>query len=65
MTEDYMHTCEAPGEALDGWLTEYSTVEGNYGHLLLEQSGVSDDELVEAFKPYFESAHLDASITTH
>ncbi len=55
-----MHNCKVPGDALEGWLTAYPTVRGDYGHLLLEQSGESDDELVEAFKPYFESAHLDA-----
>ncbi|MBU9663870.1 hypothetical protein KTF22_18510 [Burkholderia multivorans] len=55
-----MHTCEVPGDTLDDWLTSYPTIEGNYGHLLLEQSGESDDGLVEAFKPYFESAHMDA-----
>lgn len=55
-----MHTCEVPGDALDDWLTSYPTIEGNYGHLLLEQSGDSDESLVEAFKPYFESAHMDA-----
>lgn len=55
-----MHTCDAPSEALDGWLENYPSTEGNYGHLLLEQSGMSNDALLDAFRPYFESAHLDA-----
>jgi len=55
-----MHTCEVPGETLDGWLKQYPSTVGNYGHLLLEQIGASDAALVKAFRPYFESAHLDA-----
>jgi len=55
-----MHTCDVPGNALDDWLKAYPSEVGNYGHLLLEQVGESDDMLVEAFRPYFESAHLDA-----
>src|SRR3546814_19774104 len=31
-----------------------------YGHLLLEQQAESDDALLSALRPYFESAHLDA-----
>src|SRR3546814_9253216 len=31
-----------------------------YGHLLLEQQAESDDTLLSALRPYFESAHLDA-----
>lgn len=55
-----MHICRVPGDALDNWLVAYPTVEGNYGHILLEQSGENDDALIEAFRPYFESAHMDA-----
>lgn len=36
------------------------TVRGTYGHLLLEQRAETDDDLVAAMRPYFESAHLDA-----
>lgn len=60
-----MHTCEPPGHALEDWLKPYSTTFGNYGHLLLEQKGASDDALVEAFVPYFESAHRDAREQFH
>ena len=55
-----MHTCEPPIDALEEWLTQYSSVNGRYGHLLLEQTGESDQDLVEALHPYLESAHLDA-----
>jgi hypothetical protein len=55
-----MHTCAVPAKALDGWLKEYPSVKGNYGHLLLEQKTAIDDDLVDALRPYFESAHLDA-----
>ena len=55
-----MHTCPPPKEALDGWLEPYpSTVDG-YGHLLLEQTEEVDQDLIDALRPYFESAHLDA-----
>ncbi len=55
-----MHTCKAPGTALDNWLRKYPSENGSYGHLLLEQVGASDDTLIEALRPYFESAHADA-----
>jgi len=57
-----MHTCKPPKTALDEWLIAYDTVKdnGRYGHLLLEQQSATDDELVDALRPYFESAHLDA-----
>lgn len=55
-----MHSCPAPGNALDGWLESDSSTNGHYGHLLLEQKACIDDGLVAAFRPYFESAHLDA-----
>ena len=55
-----MHTCPPPLDALEDWLTANGTVEGQYGHLLLEQTGASDDALLDALRPYFESAHLDA-----
>jgi hypothetical protein len=60
-----MHTCKVPGSALDSWLTEYPSIKGNYGHLLLEQAGVSDGALAALFRPYFESAHLDARTRFH
>lgn len=60
-----MHTCAPPIEALEQWLTSYPSVDGRYGHLLLEQTGESDGELVEALRPYLESAHLDARNNFH
>lgn len=55
-----MHTCQVPGDTLDEWLKAYPSTVGRYGHLLLEQVGLNDVALVEALRPYFESAHLDA-----
>lgn len=64
-----MHTYPPPTEALDEWLESYPSIDGeeacasldgSYGHLLLEQKKDCDPELVDALKPYFESAHLDA-----
>lgn len=55
-----MHTCPPPGEAIESWLTDYPSVKGNYGHLLLEQKESPALDLVSALVPYFESAHLDA-----
>lgn len=56
-----MHTCPPPKEALALWLKAYASIrDGNYGHLLLEQQGEAAKSLLEALRPYFESAHLDA-----
>src|SRR4051812_21763737 len=55
-----MHTCHPPMDALDQWLEASGSVEGSYGHLLLEQKAEIDQDLIEALRPYFESAHLDA-----
>ncbi|AIC29512.1 hypothetical protein IE4771_PA00005 (plasmid) [Rhizobium etli bv. mimosae str. IE4771] len=55
-----MHTCEPPAEAIDEWLSSNGTIRGTYGHLLLEQKAATDDDLMDAMRPYFESAHLDA-----
>lgn len=55
-----MHTCKAPGAALDKWLKKTPSQKGTYGHLLLEQVGASDADLVKELRPYFESAHADA-----
>lgn len=55
-----MHTCRPPMEAIRRWLSNNATVRGTYGHLLLEQRAATDDDLVTAMRPYFESAHLDA-----
>jgi hypothetical protein len=45
---------------MEAWLKSYPSVEGNYGHLLLEQKIACSPQLVDGLRPYFESAHLDA-----
>ncbi|MEA1832547.1 aminotransferase [Methylobacterium durans] len=45
---------------MDKWLEAHGTVEQNYGHLLLEQKSKIGQDLVDALRPYFESAHSDA-----
>lgn len=55
-----MHTCPPPTDALDEWLEANGTIQQSYGHLLLEQKADIDQDLVDALRPYFESAHLDA-----
>lgn len=60
-----MHTCPPPFDALDEWLEPNGTVQQNYGHLLLEQIKPIDDALINALRPYFESAHLDAREQFH
>jgi hypothetical protein len=55
-----MHTCPPPKEALEKWLKEYPSTEGNYGHLLLEQTCECDPATIKLLRSYFESAHLDA-----
>ncbi|WP_376986972.1 aminotransferase [Bosea sp. R86505] len=44
------------------WLNETNQVDGNYGHLLLEQQAPIDPAQL---RPYFESAHLDAREAFH
>jgi hypothetical protein len=60
-----MHSCKAPKKALDKWLKKYPSTEGNYGHLLLEQKVLADEEICAKLIPYFESAHLDARQCFH
>lgn len=55
-----LHTCPPPTIALKKWLEVDAKVTGNYGHLLLEQKNKTDQNLLDALRPYFESAHLDA-----
>lgn len=55
-----MHACPPPTDALEDWLDKYPSTNGSYGHLLLEQKGMCDQSLIDALRPYFESAHLDA-----
>ncbi|WP_234900435.1 aminotransferase [Rhizobium skierniewicense] len=52
-------------EALARWLSGTAHENGNYGHILFEQLAAPDDALVEALRPYFESAHLDAREVFH
>ncbi|SOB97269.1 hypothetical protein SAMN05428964_1012155 [Thalassospira xiamenensis] len=60
-----MHICAPPKALLGAWLTHYPSVVGRYGHLLIEQAGTSDAELIEGLRSYFESAHLDARQKFH
>ncbi|PVE76119.1 aminotransferase, partial [Sphingomonas melonis] len=55
-----MHTEPPPSAALEAWLDANGTIEDRYGHLLLEQIKPIDKSLIDALRPYFESAHLDA-----
>lgn len=55
-----MHTCPPPMPAIEDWLRKIGTVEGSYGHLLLVQKAAAGHPLIDALRPYFESAHLDA-----
>ena len=55
-----MHSCPPPSKAINNWLRQYPSEEGNYGHLLLEQKQDIDAKLVGDLVPYFESAHTDA-----
>lgn len=55
-----MHTCPPPIGDLNNWLEKYPSVNGNYGHLLLEQKCECNRALLDALRQYFESAHLDA-----
>src|SRR3546814_18570017 len=53
-----VHDCPPPKAALASRLKAYVPVEGgNYGHLLLQQQAESDDTLLSALRPEFESAH--------
>lgn len=60
-----MHSALPPKKALNAWLKKYPTVDGSYGHLLLEQRQLADDKIREELAPYFESAHLDARKCFH
>jgi hypothetical protein len=60
-----MHNYPPPKDALDRWLTPYPSVDGTYGHLLLEQDCACDGDLIAELVPYFESAHGDARAFFH
>jgi len=60
-----MHTCPPPKEAFKERFLECPTINGTFGHTLLEQLNVDDGSLAAALKSYFESAHLDARQVFH
>lgn len=60
-----LHTCPPPIDDLENWFEEYPPDEGSFGHLLLVQKRPTSDELIDALRPYFESAHLDAREVFH
>lgn len=60
-----LHTCPPPIDALQDWLDDYGTTNGQYGHLLLEQTGENDEKVIEALRHYLESAFLDARTYFH
>jgi hypothetical protein len=60
-----MHTCAPPIDALDDWLEEHASTNGDFGHLLLLQKEADDGAICRALRPYFESAHLDARQVFH
>jgi hypothetical protein len=60
-----MHVCPPPSNALKAWLKETNTIGPAYGHLLLEQAIAINAPLVQALRPYFESAHRDAREVFH
>lgn len=56
-----LHTENPPLAALKSFFTDATGGSGTYGHLLLEQSTAPfQDAIVDALRPYFESAHADA-----
>ncbi len=60
-----MHTCPPPKDELEEKFEEHPSVNGNFGHTLLEQIERDDGSLAAAVKDYFESAHLDARNVFH
>ncbi len=60
-----LHNCPPPMPLLNRWLRGAAQVNGNYGHLLFEQTAPLDDAGVAELRPYFELAHLDAREVFH
>lgn len=60
-----MHTCAPPSQALNAWLAGLYVHANRFGHLLLEANAPHTQILVDALRPYFESAHLDAREVFH
>jgi hypothetical protein len=47
------------------WLRSSTNTNSSYRHYLFEQIAPSDDAVIAEFRPYFESAHLDAREVFH
>lgn len=60
-----LHNCPPPVTDLLRWLCGTPNANGNYGHILLEQVSPPDDQLRDALRNYFESAHTDAREKFH
>lgn len=60
-----LHNCPPPIAELQRWLRGAAHVNGPYGHILFEQAVAPDDQLNNALRPYFESAHTDAREVFH
>lgn len=60
-----MHTEYPPYERMQEWLEEYLSINDNFGHLLLVQNDIDQEEVASFLRPYFESAHLDAREVFH
>ena len=42
------------------WFENYTSKEGRFGDILLEQKNIADDKVRVGLRPYFESVHADA-----
>ncbi len=60
-----MHNCPPPLSLLGRWLHGAAHINGDYGHILLEQVAPIDAALIDGLRPHFESAHLDAREVFH
>src|SRR3546814_3793938 len=60
-----LHNGLPPMALLNRWLRGTAHENGNYGHILFEQSAPNDNTVVDELRPYFESAHLDAREVFH
>jgi hypothetical protein len=60
-----LHNCSPPIAELQRWLRGMATINGSYGHILLEQKLAPDAQLIDALRDYFESAHADAREVFH
>lgn len=60
-----LHNCPPPVTVLQRWLRRTASVNGTYGHILLEQAIPPDAQIGNALRIYFESAHADAREVFH